>query len=63
MLFLMPANDPAIKLVGSSWFLPSRPALTEPQASVMGTNFIEHYECRAEGPDRAESERHGVQGF
>jgi len=24
-------------------FLPSRLALTEPQASVMGTNFIEHY--------------------
>jgi len=24
-------------------FLPSRPALTEPQASVMGTNFTEQY--------------------
>jgi len=30
-----------------AWFLPSRPALTEPKASVMGTNFIEHYTCRA----------------
>ena len=30
-------------------FLPSRPALTEPQASVMGTNFCEHYACRGTG--------------
>ena len=26
-------------------FLPSRSAMTEPQASVMDTNFIEHYAC------------------
>ena len=45
------------RLCSASWrmahFLPYRPALTEPQASVMGTKLVEHYACRAEGPDRS----------
>jgi len=57
----MPA--PAKRSESGAHFLLSRPALTEPQASVMGTNYLSFTSVAPKALTEAEGERHGVQSI